>query len=391
MKVSFVWKYHPVYLRQFEAEHPDVLSMDYEAHRAALLADHYAWPADLCRCMRQHGADAEFVVGNCPSLQKKWAREQHFSAWREDDWEPAIAAEQLRRRRPDWLVFSYAPDVYKRLLPAVLPHVGRVAMWMGVPFNNNLNTDRVSVLLTENPATLRASHDRFDSVLVTPPGFDPEVLTAVGSEEKRYDVTFIGQLTRVHTRRLSVLSYLIDHGIDLRLRLFVTGGHIVSRGEMLREFMASAARGHGRRCWELCLRMIWARPFNRAVLNVRRRALGPLFGLDMYRELAASRLVLNPHSNLAGSHAGNMRMFEATGVGACLVTNRAVNLHEIFEPGREVLAYGSKQELLQVVRAALADPAGTDAVARAGQARTLREHTIEAVFQRIAPVLGAAA
>ncbi|MBM4042004.1 MAG: glycosyltransferase family 1 protein, partial [Planctomycetes bacterium] len=51
------------------------------------------------------------------------------------------------------------------------------------------------------------------------------------------------------------------------------------------------------------------------------------------------------------------------------------NLHEMFEPGKEVVAYRSPEECVELVRYYLAHDDAREAIARAGQARTLREHT----------------
>ena len=64
---------------------------------------------------------------------------------------------------------------------------------------------------------------------------------------------------------------------------------------------------------------------------------GEAWGLDAYRVLAGSRIVVNRHVDAAEGHANNMRLFEATGVGALLITEEADNLGDMFEPGREVV------------------------------------------------------
>ncbi len=50
----------------------------------------------------------------------------------------------------------------------------------------------------------------------------------------------------------------------------------------------------------------------------------------MYQVLRRSRITLNSHIDLAGREAGNMRLFEATGVGAFLLTDFKDNLHTLF-------------------------------------------------------------
>ena len=72
---------------------------------------------------------------------------------------------------------------------------------------------------------------------------------------------------------------------------------------------------------------------------------GEAWGLDMYRVLARTRVAINRHGDIAEGHANNMRLFEATGAGALLATEAADNLPELFEPGREVLAYDDADDL----------------------------------------------
>jgi spore maturation protein CgeB len=95
----------------------------------------------------------------------------------------------------------------------------------------------------------------------------------------------------------------------------------------------------------------------------------------MYDILKRSLLTLNHHVDIAEDYAGNQRLFEATGVGTLLVTDWKKNLHEMFEPGKEVVAYHSPEECVEMIRYYLEHENERQAIARAGQQRTLRDHT----------------
>ena len=72
----------------------------------------------------------------------------------------------------------------------------------------------------------------------------------------------------------------------------------------------------------------------------------------------------------------NMRVFEVLSAGGCLLTDRLgplSGLGLILEEGREYLAYGDGEELVEQARALLADPARADAVAAAGHCRFMAE------------------
>lgn len=102
---------------------------------------------------------------------------------------------------------------------------------------------------------------------------------------------------------------------------------------------------------------------------------GEVWGADMYQVLRRSRITLNSHIDLAGREAGNMRLFEATGVGTFLLTDFKDNLDTLFSPDREVVAWRSIDDCLNAIGRFLVDDDGRAAIARAGQARTMAQHT----------------
>ena len=105
----------------------------------------------------------------------------------------------------------------------------------------------------------------------------------------------------------------------------------------------------------------------------------------MYQVLRRSRITLNSHIDLAGREAGNMRLFEATGVGAFLLTDFKDNLHTLFAPDREVAVWRSIDDCLAAIDRALGDDMRRAAIARAGQARTMAQHTYR---HRVRQILG---
>jgi hypothetical protein len=102
---------------------------------------------------------------------------------------------------------------------------------------------------------------------------------------------------------------------------------------------------------------------------------GEVWGADMYQMLRRSRITLNSHIDIAGREAGNMRLFEATGVGAFLLTDFKDNLHELFEPDSEVAVWRSIDDCLSKIDRFLADAEGRTRIAAAGLARTMAQHS----------------
>ena len=83
----------------------------------------------------------------------------------------------------------------------------------------------------------------------------------------------------------------------------------------------------------------------------------------------------------------DMRLYEATGVGSLLITDRKDNLGEIFDVGKEVVAYSSPEEAAELIRYYIDHPDEADAIAKAGQARTLKDHTYKSRMKELMPIL----
>jgi SAM-dependent methyltransferase len=96
---------------------------------------------------------------------------------------------------------------------------------------------------------------------------------------------------------------------------------------------------------------------------------------------------VNRHIDVAENHANNMRLFEATGCGALLITDYKDNLAELFDIGREVVAYRSPEECVELVAYYLQHPEQAATIARAGQARTLRDHSYAANLAETSAIL----
>jgi spore maturation protein CgeB len=77
----------------------------------------------------------------------------------------------------------------------------------------------------------------------------------------------------------------------------------------------------------------------------------------------------------ASGFAVNNRLFEATGMGAVLVTEDAKNIQDLFVPELEVITYSSPADAAAKVQTILNDYEKYEGVGRAGQARTHAEHT----------------
>ena len=108
---------------------------------------------------------------------------------------------------------------------------------------------------------------------------------------------------------------------------------------------------------------------------VRNRYHGSAWGLEMYHVRAAAKISINKHSGTADSYANNMSLFETTGVGSLLLTDEKENLGELFQVGTEVVTYRDADDCIEKIEYYLSHEEERACIAKAGQQRTLHEHT----------------
>lgn len=176
--------------------------------------------------------------------------------------------------------------------------------------------------------------------------FEPAILDVLPPlPEQEFDVTFVGAVSADHQLRVAQLE-AVARRYDLKL--FGSG----------LQSLPSSSPLH--RCY-----------------------LGEVWGVEMYQALRASRVTLNSHIDMAGREAGNARLFEATGVGAFLLTDFKDNLHKLFAPECEIVAWRSIEDCLALIDRYLADDTARRSIAKAGQARTFAAHTFQRRVEEI--------
>lgn len=125
-----------------------------------------------------------------------------------------------------------------------------------------------------------------------------------------------------------------------------------------------------------------------AKLLRRSRIHAGVYGLEMYRVLGRSKLTMNIHIDMAGAEAVNMRLFEATGMGACLLTDNPETVGEYFSVGSEVVGFTDANDLIEKATHLIAHPEEADQIAARGRARTAADHTLEKRSEELHRILG---
>jgi spore maturation protein CgeB len=365
MRLLKIGVYYTNYLEQFYARRPGLAEMPYAAQHVALINDCFGssdfWTLELSRI----GYETCDLVINAEPLQRAWAAERGL-AFDEAGWLFDITEAQVRDFGPDVLLvadYSTVTAAFIRHLRDVCPSVRLVLGWCGAPYGDGSVFREWDVVLSCVPELVSHFREAGHRSRHVNHAFEPRVLEKLDACEDAQpaDFVFIGSLVkseRFHLGREKLLSRLVA---ETNLQLWSEVG--------------PPPPSRARLAVRLLLRGGAASPQPSVDARVARRARPPLFGLDMFRHLRAGRVALNTHIDISTHSASNMRLFEATGVGACLLTDWKENLGELFEPDTEAVAYRDAGECVEKVRYLLGNESRRRDIAAAGQRRTLRDHT----------------
>ena len=118
------------------------------------------------------------------------------------------------------------------------------------------------------------------------------------------------------------------------------------------------------------------------------RCYGPLYSRDYYNVIRNSKLTLNRHRDELAD-GPNIRVFEATGMGSCLISDRGKEMSDFFVSGKEIVTFSSTQDAVEKIDYLLQHPDERRVIAKAGQDRTLKEHTVMNKCEQIDQVIRA--
>jgi spore maturation protein CgeB len=374
VRILIVDTYYGAFVNAHYGARPGLERRSYSEQLSSLIGERFGTSDAYSHHLRALGHEASEVIASCEPLQRAWAREH--GAGRVGALVSRLAPGRygVRARRAalrsvlDAQVRQFDPDVV--YLQDMGFHSTAEVERLG-PGGGRLVAGQIA-----SPAPPDEHVRAFDLIVSSFPHF-VERFRGLGLDSEYLPLAFDARLH--HALRSEGIDPL-PAGERVHRVSFVGGldPKVHSAGTALLERVAHSVPidfwGYGAQ----------ALPGDSAI---RRRYHGEAWGLEMYRVLARSRIVVNRHIDVAAGYANNMRLYEATGSGALLMTDRGRNLGELFTPGREVVVYDGSEDLAAKLSAYLADDESRRHIAAAGQARTLRDHTYERRMADLAALL----
>ncbi len=349
--------FYPDYLGDFYAARPHLATAPYDVQMNAILDDNFAGAHTFTRALQPHGFETLFVLANNPHMQRAWLKEKGIQI---DESAVCLQATlaQIAMFDPDIFYTTDVITFHAGFFRAVKKRPPLIVGWRGFPITAGTDLSFYDLILSSfdrmfTEAKQHGAHqvERFH------PGFPEDWAVAHEPRKIEYDVVFSGSVTREHLRRIELLNVIADMSRD-PLQGFKFGVFI-ARDQMLSPLVQSLNQGAR-----------WSQ--------------------DMLRVMRNARITINIDVDSFAGQPPNMRLIEATGAGAFLLTSHHPELAHFFEPGAEIDTFRTPQELLSKIGYYLTFPERADEIALAGQARCMEDHSVSKRAAWLADILKSA-
>ena len=357
---------YEAFLDDLYAENPGLAESNYDRQMAVRNASLFGAADFYSGGLKANGVEAADIHLNNKAMQLRWAVEHGVSVGAADKTETRSLSTTMRRlfgqqrkrtaqlaAMPGWArdvmtaqIDDFRPDVILNQAmhfvsaESLRSLVGKGCLLVGqiaAPWHEPEDDCGYDLIATSLPNYVEKFERRGIRTFYNQLGFAPSVLKSLPEIERDLAVTFVGTLSSHHADRIRLLEFLAER---TRLNIWGMGIEQVSEQSPVRA----------------CYR-------------------GQAWGREMFGIFRRSQIVINQHIGIAGEYANNMRLYEATGCGAALVTDRKHNLNELFKVGSEVVDYGDPDECLERIEDLLSEPTRCAAIGSKGQARTCSGHT----------------
>jgi len=357
--------YYPEYLDIIYKKNPDLKYYSYSKQLSFLHADFYKW-SDVWKVTLEETGKYECLdyILNAEFLQKKWAEENNIS-YNKENWIEDIFEKQIEYFKPNIIFVNDIPFITPEFRKRIKKNNTDLKLfigWDGIAINDHQRFEGCDMILSCLESVIEYYKQHGYKGYYFQYGFDNRINSRIISNSCKYNFTFSGSLygwKNYHLNRLQLIKQL---AVKTPIQIFTS---------------------YVQNNWGLFTRMQLGKirrfQFKEYLQDyyMGKRIKPPVFGMELFQLLHDSKITFNSHIDSAGSKAANIRLYEATGVGTCLLTDYKDNLNDIFEIDKEIVAYKNIDEAIEKVNYLLNNDNVRISIANAGMKKTITKYSIQ--------------
>lgn len=356
MKILFIQTNYPNFLNSFYKKNNNLEKFSYKKIKRLWANEFFGSSNFYLKNLKRLGWTGNEIVLNDWVSQSLWMKEHGYEAKRKeipflnllplrlrnylsaDRWIKEFFFKQIKYYRPDVTYIHDLSVFTKKDLKKIKKFSRLVVGQIAYPLHINQNILKGYDLII---SSLPNFVNKFKKMKIQSEYLrwcvEKTVPKIIGRKERKYDVVYVGGFTPHHSIGNKILE---ETAKKIKIDFWGYGENFLS-----------------------------------PLSSIKKTFHGQAWGKDMYKIFSQSKIVINRHINISGKYANNMRMFDATAMGALLITDAKSNMNEFFKVGEEVVVYNNAKDLINKVKYYLAHKVKRQKIAKAGQNRTLKDHT----------------
>ena len=386
MKILILNTVYEPYLNNFYKKNSNVNNILFKDHKEQMLNDFLTWPTVLANYMNNKGYNVEVIIDNAEILQKTWANENNLKIINGLKWRETIVLGQIKKYKPDLLLILNPEVRHYVYINDAKSDYKKLAFFLGHDISNKKLIKQADILFTSSKEYVYNEFPEIENLYQIGVFFPSKVLNKIAHTKKIYDIVFVGNITHQHKRRAEILAYLVKNDVDLKIFSSLAKIDFISK---VRHIISSIIRRKGIRKILTTVRdLIVPSDFSRNISVLSKVCLSPIYGIDYYKCLSSAKINLNIHIDMTTKFSGNNRMYDVTGVGSCLITDKKITNNNLFEINKEIIEFNSKEDLLKILEGAKSDNySKVEEIAKRGQEKTLSNYSESATFAKLELIL----
>jgi len=385
-KIIKVASYYKDFFYNYYKTYPTISSENYDFQLQHLMRQFNGWADFYSTNLNKLNNQSHEIVANATFLQNAWARENNSKS---KDFQ--LVYEQLKKQNPDVVWFQDSLTFNGEFINYLKNNIKSIKIVIGnscAPYTNEqLNCFKsFDFITTCSPLFKQKFEKEGMKVLLLYQAFEPQIIENLKDNDIKHQFVFIGSILAgkgFHEERKNYILSLLKKNIDLQVfgNINNTKFWDVKKKQLLYILVTSlkilpfSKTFNNNNIYKKGIALT-SFPQN---ISINKKYLNnfkdSVFGLEMFELLKNSKLNLNIHGEVAGNYAANMRMFETTGVGCCLLTDAKKNLNQLFTEDTEVVSFKNVDDCVEKASWLLKNPKKMQEIAENGQKRTLKDHT----------------
>jgi len=354
---------YPEVLNNFKRKYPDINKKNYNEILSLLHLERYSVSNFYSIYLNKLNYKCTEIISNADFLQKKWADQYCKVSYKNSN----FLFKQINYYKPNILFIGNSHLCNKDFIEKLreIKSIKLILAFHCAPFNNVVynNLKNVDAAITCTLGYQKKINNFIKKkVLFLPHAYYKQKFIEKNNE-RDIDITFIGSIffdNALHIDRINLVYKLLKNFNNTYISINFSNFFLIRYILFVLEiFFSSNLLRNTSLIYKLLFIFLFAKK--------------PVFGKEMYQIFQRTKIVINMHIKDT-DYAGNMRIFEATGCGCLLLTDKKKGYESFFKLNKEIIVFNNVNDLIYKCRFFLKNNKLLIKIAKRGFQKTINKH-----------------